>query len=152
MATAPITLPEDDLLLLYCRVNVKTLEEFGKAYPWERQETCPGCGSRRLWGHGYAARYFAGFVQPLWVKRYLCADCGGVHTCLPMGYWGRYQHAVTVVATSLMNKILHGRWLRCLSRQLQQYWYGLLRRGASRERTVCRPTMEQLQEFLSRAP
>ncbi len=47
---------------------------------------CPRCGSARLWGHGFAARYFEGFGKCLWVKRFRCSDCFAVHTCRPLGF------------------------------------------------------------------
>lgn len=44
-------------------VELKQIFELGRSYPWPRPECCPRCSSWRVWGHGYAARYFDGFGQ-----------------------------------------------------------------------------------------
>ena len=36
MSVSMLSLPQTSLLILYCDVNVKQLEDLGKAYPWPR--------------------------------------------------------------------------------------------------------------------
>lgn len=95
----------------------------GKLYPWLRPERCPRCGSRRLWGHGYVGRYFDGFSEQIWMKRWRCPDCGAVHTCRPSSHWRRFLAPVAVILASLAAKIAGFHWPRDESRQRQQYWY-----------------------------
>lgn len=116
-------------MILYSEVSVKEIFEKGKDYAWVRPERCPKCGSGRLWGHGYVARYFEGFKEAVWMKRWRCADCGGVHTTRPEGFWRRFQHSVEKIVKSLKEKLSAGRWLGEISRQVQQYW----RRGFGRQ-------------------
>ncbi len=149
MATVPITLSKHVLLLLYCRVDVKGLFELGKRYPWPRPQRCPRCEGMRLWGHGYAARYFEGFMEPLWVKRYRCPECQAVHTYRPDQYFERYRYSVVDVVMSLLNKIIHGRWLRCVNRQSQLPWYRSAWAWCSRGQAIARLTVEHLWQYVS---
>lgn len=141
------TLSKSTLLLLYCVVDVKALFEQGKGYPWPVLPRCPCCGGRRLWGHGYAPRYFQEYYEPLWVKRLRCPDCHSVHTFRPQGYWGRYRTPCALILLCLLQKILYGRWLWCIERQSQQYWYRRLRWWSSGHETVRAPTVAHLTAF-----
>lgn len=123
-------------MILYVEVKVKELSELGKRYPWKRPEQCPECESRRLWGHGYAERYFEGYKEALWVKKYRCADCKAVHTLRPASYYRRFQVQWLTILLSLYCKIEFKRWLKCFSRQRQQYWWKGFLKQASRESTI----------------
>jgi len=115
------------LLILHFSVDVKRLVEEGKNFPWPRPEQCPGCQSRRLWGHGYVQRYFEGWSEGIWIKRYRCPDCRAVHTLRPERFYKGFYYSIWTILLSILNRIIHSRWLKCLSRQGQQYWYkGLL--------------------------
>ena len=142
--------PHRGLLLLHLAVDVKALLELGKKYPWEKPGRCPKCEGIRLWGHGYEERYFEGVEGQVWMKRYRCPDCNAVHTCRLLGYWRLFRHPVSVIAASLTYKLIHGRWLKGLLRQTQQYWRRLLWRHASRHEIPWTLTMEHLREFLCR--
>jgi hypothetical protein len=103
--------------------SLAELFSLGKLYPWPRPESCPRCSNRRLWGHGYVRRYFDGVPKPLWIKRWRCPDCGGVHTCRPDSHWRRFLAPISVILVSLVSKIMGLRWPQDESRQRQQYWY-----------------------------
>lgn len=103
--------------------SLAELSSLGKLYPWPRPENCPRCGSRRLWGHGYVRRYFDGIPEPLWIKRWRCPDCGGVHTCRPDSHWRRFLAPIAVILATLVGKIAGLRWPQGECRQRQQYWY-----------------------------
>ena len=120
-------------MILYSEVSVKEIFKKGKGYVWRRPERCPECGSGRLWGHGYVTRYFEGFEEALWMKRWRCVDCGGVHTMRPEGFWRRFRHTVVRILKSLKEKISGGGWLGELSRQAQQYWWRGFGRQCGRE-------------------
>ena len=79
-------LKERQILLLIIRVNLDQIQLLGKRFRWKKPETCPGCRGRRVWGHGFTLRYFQGFGEGLWIKRWRCPDCYGVHTARPHEY------------------------------------------------------------------
>jgi hypothetical protein len=110
-------------LVLHVAVNVQRLVELGKIYPWPRPKRCLSCGSGRVWGHGYAQRYFEGYVYPLWVKRFRCPDCSCVYTMRPDLFYRRFRHPSATILASLVTRLREHRWLSCLPRQNQQYWY-----------------------------
>lgn len=139
------------LMILYSKVSVKKIFEEGKGCAWRRPERCPKCGSGRLWGHGYVERYFEGFEEALWMKRWRCRDCGGVHTMRPEGFWRRFRHSVARIVKSLKEKILAGRWLEDLSRQGQQYWWHGFRKQCGREgKSIQRKGLKTLEETIEK--
>lgn len=142
--------PQSKVLVLYFRVDVKRLAKKGKFFAWPRPGHCPGCRGRRLWVHGYVPRYFEGWVQPIWVIKYRCVDCGAVHTLRPSAFWARFRHSIRTVLRALRHRILHGRWLKGLSRQLQQYWFRGFRFQSSRVRNRAGPGLDVLGDLLRR--
>lgn len=136
-------------MLLYCAVDVKALFQMGKGYPWIRPTRCPKCAGVRLWGHGFSPRYFEGLKEPLWIKRYRCPDCEAVHTCRPDQYFERYRYPIGAVVMGLMNKIIHGRWVRCLSRQNQLPWYRAAWAWCSGSRNIGPLTPEHLRQYIA---
>ncbi|KRT62350.1 MAG: hypothetical protein XU11_C0086G0003 [Candidatus Dadabacteria bacterium CSP1-2] len=140
--------PNNSILIIYFAVRVKDLFETGKEYPWSRPKRCPRCKGIRLWGHGFAGRYFQGFVQRLWVKKYLCPDCKSVHTMRPSTHWRRFQSSRFVILRSLLYKIRRNKWRRSLPRQNQQYWFSGLIFQASRQKNIKLPTVEVIGELL----
>jgi len=139
---------KSDSLILHFAVDVKRLVEEGKDFCWRRPEQCPACQSRRLWGHGYVRRYFECCSGGVWIKRYRCPDCRSVHTLRPEGFYKGFYYSVLTILLSLFNRILHNRWLKCLSRQVQQYWWRGLRRQASRVHNVKVPDSHTLRQLL----
>ncbi len=140
--------PKGSLLILHFAVDVKRLVDEGKDYPWLRPDRCPSCRGVRLWGHGYVFRYFEGFSCGLWMKRFRCPDCGAVHSARPQGFDQGFHYSSLSILLSLLSKIIHGRWLRCLARQAQQYWYRGLRLQASRRRNCRVPMLSSLRWLL----
>jgi len=144
-----VALPESGILILHLAVDVKVLFERGKEFPWLKPLRCSRCGSARLWGHGFAERYFEGFGKCLWVKRFRCPDCFAVHTCRPLGFLRGFRYSAGVIRSSLLKKITETRWVMGIVRQNQQYWYHCLRTWASRLENVKLPSSAHLQSFLS---
>ena len=136
-------------LILHFAVDVKRLVEEGKDFCWPRPERCPRCEGRRLWGHGYVRRYFEGWSERIWIKRYRCPDCRAVHTLRPERFYKGFYYSTWTILASILNRIVHNRWLRCLSRQVQQYWWRGLRRQASRFQNVKVPDSFALMRLLS---
>jgi len=83
-----------------------------KRYPWPRPGWCLRCGGWRLWGHGYVPRYFDGFAEPLWIKRWRCPDCGAVHICRPDSHWCRFLAPIATILVSLASKFAGLPWPR----------------------------------------
>jgi len=147
---APGHPPKGGLLVLHFRVDVKRLREVGRGYPWPRPARCPSCRGARLWGHGYAGRYFEGDAYPVWLKRYRCPDCRAVHILRPASYWARFRYSIRTILRSLGRKIGQDRWLPMPSRQAQQYWWRGFRIQASRVRNRDRPGWADLGSLLAR--
>jgi len=143
-----MTLPQRSFLILHFPVSVKEIFLLGKKYPWPMLERCPACSGARLWSHGFVARYFEGFMEALWMKRFRCPDCSAVHTCRPCGFLQGIRFSAEVVSECLRRKIAECRWFSCVVRQNQQYWYRCLREWASRQANVIKPALSHLKDFL----
>ncbi len=141
------TLSTSASLVLHFPVDVKHLSEAGKTYGWPRPARCPGCGSSRLWGHGFVERYFEGFGLPLWVKRFRCPDCRAVHTLRPEAFMRALRYRAEIIVSALREKIAGKRWLRSVSRQTQQYWLRSLRRFCSGLNTCWALSLDDLGRF-----
>jgi len=120
-------------------VDFKLLGAKGKSYRWPRLKRCPGCDGR-LWGHGYAARYFEGLGEAMWVKRFRCADCAAVHTARPQTHWRRFWAGGQEMVHSLTVKLRENRWEAGFSRQRQQYWWQGLEKQLLRQGIVGAPS------------
>jgi hypothetical protein len=136
-------------LVLHVVVDVQSLVELGKKYPWPRPTRCLSCSSSRLWGHGYVQRYFESIVAPLWVKRLRCPDCCTVYTLRPDLFPQRFRYSLLTILSSLFRKITNGVWLSSLPRQNQQYWFTGLRLQSVRSRNIFPPDMATVNEIVS---
>ncbi len=137
-------------MVLPVAVDVKSLVELGKKYPWPKLLRCFSCSSSRVWGHGYVRRYFEGYIQPLWVKRLRCPDCHTVYTLRPDRFYPRFRYSIWTILSSLVTRVAYDHFMPCLPRQNQQYWYGGLLLQAQRLRTMLSPDLASIQEIISR--
>ena len=144
-----VTLSKSCILVLHFPVDVKDLYELGKRYPWPKPSRCSRCGSVRLWGHGFATRYFEGFPDWLWVQRFRCPECNAIHTCRPLGFLKGIRYSAEVVFSCLLRKITESRWVKGVERQNQQYWYRCLRLWRSRRCNVRKPSIDSIASFFS---
>ncbi len=138
-------------LILPFKIDVKRLVEEGKDFCWPRPEQCPRCKGGRLWGHGYVQRYFEGLFEAVWIKRYRCPDCRAVHTLRPLEFYRGFHYSVLTILVSVLNKVVDGRWLKCLSRQVQQYWYKGFCFQASSHSNCMDPDIEVIRELFDQA-
>jgi hypothetical protein len=76
-----------------------------------------------VWGHGFAARYFDGLPEAVWVKRWRCPDCHAVHTMRPRSHWRGFWATAEAIVAVLTGKLAGQKWLSAFSRQRQQYWW-----------------------------
>ena len=111
-------------MIIQQNIQLSELDKLGKEYPFERPKTCPKCGSIKVWGHGYVERYFDGYRDGLYLKRWICADCGCVITISPCGYFSRHHCLTQTIFKCLQYRVKKGNWIRGpdLSRQRQGHW------------------------------
>jgi hypothetical protein len=118
-------------LSLFYVMCVKEIFRLGKGYVFPRPVRClhEGCGSSRIWGHGFVLRYLDGYAAPLWFRRWRCPDCGCVYTIQHTDYWPRHHAPIQTVVASLSHRITHGFWDQALglTRQRQGHWMRALR-------------------------
>jgi hypothetical protein len=115
------------LLILLVEICVKMLFEMGKDFPWRRPPCCLRCKGR-VWGHGFVQACFDGYREPLWLRRYRCAECGMVMRLRPKGYWSRFQATAARIRDCLAHRLRTGRWPPGLSRGRQGHWFTALKR------------------------
>lgn len=139
----------DTYLILHFEVDFKSLQRLSKDYPWPQLQRCPRCGGRRIWGHGYVLRYFDGWGEGLWMKRYRCLSCWAIHTARPTSHWRGFWAPWPQILVSMLHKLKKGRWLSGLSRQRQQYWWKGFGKQAARERHQPR-SLETLKALVRR--
>jgi hypothetical protein len=113
----------DRKLLLLFRTDLQIIQALGKLFKWKKPCSCPQCGGSRLWGHGFVPRYFVGFNQGLWMKRWRCPDCGAVHTARPASFLPRMQYSIRSQKSCLTVKLGWKPFLSEIPRQTQQYWW-----------------------------
>lgn len=110
------------ILLLIIRTVLQNIQLLGREFPWERPGCCPRCGNCRLWGHGFVLRYFHGFAEGLWLRRWRCPECRGVHTARPLDYPPGSAYPAHLRNQSILTKLEGGSFLTGIPRQVQQYW------------------------------
>ncbi len=108
-------------MLLLENIDLSELSTKGKNFNWKKPDKCLKCNCYNLWGHGYSARYFHQFSCVLYLKRYLCPNCGMSLTIKPTGYWRNYTISVNKIYTFLKFRLINRRW-EGLSRQRGGHW------------------------------
>ncbi len=112
-------------------VCIKEIFEHGRKYKFPRPSHClkEGCGSNRVWGHGYVGVWFYGYESLVYLKRYRCADCGCVYTIRPAECWPRHRTPIMTIIWRIRHRIKEGIWdtSRGLTRQMQGNWLRALR-------------------------
>jgi hypothetical protein len=83
-------------------------------------------------------RYFDGWAEALWMKRYRCPDCGAVHTLRPSSHWRGFWAPWRVIVVCLLGKLRGRRWMTRIPRQRQQYWWKGFAKQVARERVRIR--------------
>jgi hypothetical protein len=120
------------ILSLFMMVCIKEIFKHGRGYKFPRPSSClkSGCGSSRIWKHGFVDAYFEGYDTALYLRRFICADCGSVYTLRPFGYWARHHVPVRIIFHKLCHRITHGIWDKSLfTRQRQCNWLRALKRN-----------------------
>ena len=110
-------------MIIHTSVDLSELFRLGKKYSWTRPTHCPKCFGIRLWSHGYASRYFDGYIDALFVKRYRCPDCISIHTCRPKSHPKFIQASRFSVFISLLLKITFSCWHTGICSSRQRQWF-----------------------------
>ena len=119
-----------DFMIYFVSVLLKQIFAAGKNYPWVRPSECPRCGHYRLWGHGYAQRYFRGFPSCLYLKCYRCPACNCVLTLRPDSHFPRIRTSREMIRNHIEHRQTLGHWPRSdlLRSNLRYWWNNLTRR------------------------
>lgn len=80
-----------------------------------------------MWGHGYVLRFFHGYHEGIWMKRWRCPECGAVHTARPSEYAAGFQYRIETIYESITRKLTKDSYLTYIPYQIQQYWFKALR-------------------------
>jgi len=125
----PIGPPKTELMILPIDLDLKKISQLGKNYPWPRPSSCR-CGNPMVWGHGFVQVCFAGFSQPLDIRRYRCPVCGCVIRLRPKGYFTRIQSAAADIRCILDVRITTGFWPAGTITNRCRHWLAALKRNA----------------------
>ncbi len=113
-------------LILIFRLNLQHIQVLKKKYCWISPINCPSCKNSCVWGHGFVLRYFHGYNEGLWMKRWRCPECGAVHTSRPSEYAPGFQYLKETIYESITRKLSEGSYLTHIPYQIQQYWFKAL--------------------------
>jgi hypothetical protein len=121
------------ILSLFLMVCIKEIFARGRGYEFPRPPHClkEGCGSNRVWGHGYVGVWFYGYTSLVYLKRYRCADCGCVYTVRPSECWPRHRTPIIIILRRISHRIREGVWDKScgLTRQMQGNWLRALKKN-----------------------
>jgi hypothetical protein len=111
-------------MIINQEINLADIFSFGKKYNYVRPEQCPRCASPKILGHGYVSRYFDGYDFCLYLKRWICADCGCVISIRPLNYFARHHCIISTIFSTLDHRISTGFWSRDsgITRQRGGHW------------------------------
>jgi hypothetical protein len=118
-------------MIINVNIDIEELYIQGKNYKHKRLTRCPRCKSICIWGHGYTGRYFDGYSNKLWLKRWRCTDCNCIIFVKPAGYFSRHHRTIKGIYKCIRHRIHYGRWIRGpdLSRQRQGHWVRALKKN-----------------------
>jgi len=118
-------------MIINQEINLADIFRLGRSYEYTRPIKCPQCESFRIWGHGFVSRYFDGYDLCLYLKRWICADCGCVISIRPMNYFPRHHRLIQKIFNCLEHRLKYGVWIRGpdLSRQRQGHWLQALEKN-----------------------
>jgi hypothetical protein len=119
------------MMILRISVSIKEILEQGLDFKWPRPKRCPSCHHCRLWGHGFVLAYFDGLSEGIWLRRWRCPMCGGVHRMKPEGYFRRFQASAAKIRRCLCRRLITGFWPKGVSRSRQGHWLRSLKRNVA---------------------
>ena len=115
-------------MLHFVDVILKDVFDQGRNFQWPRPSCCPRCHHHRVWGHGFAERFFDHFVSSFFVKRFRCNQCGCIICCRPASHFDRIQTSFRDIKARLAHRIRCGRWPPGIKTSRQRHWLANLKR------------------------
>ena len=109
-------------MIVFVVVSIKEIVAKGREFPWPRLDVCPCCDGHRVWGHGFVAAFFEGFVDQVLLRRYRCPDCHSVLRLRPSGYFKRFQAAIQTIRDCINYRLGNNRWPKVFSHTRQGHW------------------------------
>jgi hypothetical protein len=113
-------------MLKHVNVDLEVLSREGKRFKWSRPPPCK-CG-HIFWGHGYVARYFDGYSEKLWLKKWRCPLCRSVITFFPNGYIKFVQASLETIFKALRERLSFYKWPPWTTRQRAAHWLRRLKK------------------------
>lgn len=113
-------------MILFVDVDLKQVSLFGKKFPWQKPPVCPRCQKNHVWGHGFTATFFDGFLSALLMRRLRCPGCGCVIKYRPKSHFSRFQTAISTIKSQLTSRIETRRWSANPGRG--RHWLQVLKR------------------------
>lgn len=107
-------------------VDLEQLSKEGKNFNWDRPKSCFCCGSK-VWGHGFYGRYFQGFQEKLWLKRYRCSQCKALIAMIPKGFLRYFQSSFQKICQALQERFYSYLWPPWVTRQRGGHWANKLK-------------------------
>lgn len=126
--TGRFDVPHMELMIIPVSVILNEIFQQGRKFNWKKPAKCPRCHSVRVWGHGFVAAFFDGFVESLWLRRYRCPDCKCIVRMKPEGFFRRFRAPIVTIRTCLGDRLSRGRWPRLLSNSRRRHWLSALKR------------------------
>ena len=116
-------------MIINQEINIVDVFRLEKGYEYIRPEQCPRCNCFKIWGHGYVERYFDGYDTCLYLKRWICVDCGCVISIRPLNYFARHHSITPIIFSTLEQRISTGFWSRDsgITRQRGGHWLRALK-------------------------
>jgi len=108
-------------VVIVVTLRLDDLVREGKDFKWERPAACPKCGGK-LWSHGFTSRFFQGFSDLFWLKRFRCPGCKAILTPRPEGYWPRIQSDIESIYRTLQERLNFYVWPPGVPRQRAGHW------------------------------
>lgn len=107
-------------MLIAVDVSIADISRLEKKFQWPRP-SCPKC-SGKVWGHGFRLRYFSGFSDGIYIKRYRCHHCKLLISLVPSGYWAHFRSPIQTIYKTLLYRLNQKCWPKECSRQRGGHW------------------------------
>jgi hypothetical protein len=94
--------------------------EAGRNFKWETP-TCEKC-NLKMWVHSFTTRYFDGYANQFWIKKFRCKSCGTVFTPKMKDFLPRYQTSTPSIIETILYRLTNLGWPNKHLRQRCGHW------------------------------
>lgn len=112
-------------MIVFLTKTVFEISKLATTFKWP-DCTCEKC-SRKMWGHGFVARYFESMNNSVRIKRLRCPICGMVITFRPAEYYPVFRSEIKSIYEALLGRLKTGFWPGGFPRQRGWYWLKLFK-------------------------